>query len=256
MTHLSKLYLDRTAIKELPSSIIHLAGLTILNLKDCKYLSSFPSAICALTSLEILTLSGCKVQLPKSCHLPGLSLALWTYRFFYAQRPKPELANLLLPESFSGLSSLKSLDLSDCNLLDGALPDLSSLSSLRSLNLSKNNFTRLPDAISQLSMLKLLCWDNCSKLQSLSCPSLSMKYVMARGCTSLENYSNNSVVWTSGEAGLAFINCLSFLEDEEGKITEGFLLDSLLENGGKIIENSLPDIHFQPFWQSYMEAFL
>ena len=178
------------------------------------------------------------------------------HRFFYAQRPKPELANLLLPESFSGLSSLKSLDLSDCNLLDGALPDLSSLSSLRSLNLSKNNFTRLPDAISQLSMLKLLCLDNCSKLQLLLCPSLSLKYVLAQGCTSLENYSNNSVVWTSGEAGFTFINCLSFLEDEEGKITEGFLLDSLLENGGKIIGNSLPDIHFQPFWQSYMEAFL
>nr|XP_023879432.1 TMV resistance protein N-like [Quercus suber] len=253
MTRLSKLYLDRTAIKELPSSIKHLAGLTILNLKDCKYLLSFPSAIRALTSLEILTLSGCKVQLPKSCHLPGLSLALWTYRFFYAQRPEPEPANLLLPESFSGLSSLKSLDLSDCNLSDGALPDLSSLSSLRSLNLSKNNITRLPDAISQLSMLKLVCLDNCSKLQSLSCLSLSTKYVMARGCTSLENYSNNSVVWTSGEAGLTFINCLSFLEDEEGKITEGFLLDSLLENGGKIIENSSPDILFQPFWQSYME---
>ena len=143
MTCLSKLYLDRTAIKELPLSIKHLAGLTM----------SFPSAIRALTSLEILTLSGCKVQLPKSCHLPGLSLALWTYRFFYAQRPEPEPANLLLPESFSGLSSLKSLDLSHCNLSDGALPDLSCLSSLRSLNLSKNNFTRLPDAISQLSML-------------------------------------------------------------------------------------------------------
>ena len=83
-----------------------------------------------------------------------------------------------------------------------------------------------------------------------------MKYVMARGCTSLENYSNNSVVWTSGETGLAFINCLSFLEDEEGKITEGFLLDSLLENGGKITGNSLPDLHFQPLWQSYMEVFL
>ena len=81
MTCLSKLYLDRTAIKELQSSIKHLAGLTILNLKYCKYLLSFPSAIRALTSLEILTLSGCRVQLPKSRHLPGLSLALWTQIF-------------------------------------------------------------------------------------------------------------------------------------------------------------------------------
>lgn len=73
----------------------------------------------------------------------------------------------------------------------------------------------------------------------------------------MENYSNNSVVWTKGEAGLTVINCLSFLEDEEGKITESFLLDSLLEkNGGKLTENYLPDILFQPFWQSYMEVFL
>ncbi|KAF3953082.1 hypothetical protein CMV_021433 [Castanea mollissima] len=105
-----------------------------------------------------------RVRPPKSCHLPGLSLALWINRYFHAQRPEPEPANLLLPELFTGLRSLKSLDLR-----------------------------------------------------------------------------------------LTFINCLCFLEDEEGKITEGFLLDSLLENGGKITENSLPDIQFQPLWQSYME---
>ena len=274
MTSLSELYLNGTDVKELPSSIKHLTGLTLLNLKDCSALSSFSDVICSLTSLEILTLSGCRDQRPKASRLLGFlpdvssvgvpvafkgtilllmfsflvlplnyqsafvsaTLVLWTFCLFSARHPKREPINLLLPKSFFGLSSLKSLDLSDCNLSDGALPDdLSCFSSLQSLNLSKNNFTCLPDSISHLSKLKLLCLDNCSKLQLPLCPSLSLKYVMAQGCTSLENYSNNSVVWTSGEAGFTFINCLSFLEDEEGKITEGFLLDSLLENGGKII---------------------
>ena len=296
MTCLSKLYLDGTALEELPSSIKHLTGLTLLNLKDCKYLLSFPSTICNLTSLEILILSGFRVQQPKSLHLLGLSptlssigatltfkatvsllvlyflllphnylnificatLVLWTYCFSNAHHPKLDPINLLLPKSLSGLSSLKSLDLSDSNLSDGALPDdLSYLSSLRSLNLSKNNFTNLPNSISQLSKLKLLCLDNCSKLQSLPYLPLSTKYVMARGCTSLENYSNKVVVWTSGETGFTFINCLSLLEDVEDKITEDFLLDSLLKDDrSKITEVSLPDIYFQPLWQRYMEVTL
>ena len=295
MTRLSELYLDGTAIKELPPSIKHLTGLTLLNLKDCNDLLSFPSVVCSFTSLEILTLSGCRGQPRKPLHLLGLSpmassigvnltfkgtillvimsflvlpynylsifvcatLIIWTYCFLNARYPEPEPINLLLPKSFSGLSSLKSLDLSDCNLSDGALPeDLSCLSSLRFLNLSKNNFTFLPDSISQLSKLKLLCLDNCSNLQSLPYLPSSTNFVMARGCTSLENYSKKVVGWTSGETGLTFINCLSLVEEED-EITEVSLLGSLLEDeGSKSTEVSLLDIHFQPLWQRYMEVSL
>ena len=60
MMSLSELYLDGTAIEELPPSIKHITGLTLLNLQDCKNLLSFRSVICSLTFLEILTLSGCK----------------------------------------------------------------------------------------------------------------------------------------------------------------------------------------------------
>ena len=45
MTSMLELSLDRTAIEELPSSIKHLTSLTLLNLQDCKNLSSFPSVI-------------------------------------------------------------------------------------------------------------------------------------------------------------------------------------------------------------------
>ena len=247
MTNLLELHLDGTSIEELPSSIKHLTGLTVLHLQDCKNLLSFPSAICSLTSLKILTLSGCKGQQPKQAlpctyllNLICATLRLWTCCFSIAPYPEAEPINLLFPNSFSGLSSLESLDLSDCNLLDGALPDdFSCLSSLQSLNLNKNNFTCLPDSISQLSKLKLLFLDHCSKLKSLSFLPLSTQFVSAQGCTSLKDYSNQVVVWTSGEAGFTFINCLSLGDDE-----------------GKIAEFSLLDIHFQPLWQRYMEVSL
>ncbi|XP_050281499.1 TMV resistance protein N-like [Quercus robur] len=231
MTSLLELYLDGTAIEELPSSIKHLTCLDLLNLQDCKNLLSFPSIICSLTSLEFLTLSGCKGQQP----IEALS---YTGPEPEPRNPVPEPTNLLLPSSFSGLGSLVSLDLSDCNLSDGELPDdLSCLSSLKSLNLSKNNFTNLPDSISELSELKLILLDHCSQLKSLPYLPLSTQYVSARGCSSLENYSNQVVVWTSGDAGFTFINCLGLADDEEGKIAEISLLD----------------IHFQPLWQRFME---
>ena len=108
MTSFSELYLDGTAVEELPSTPERLTGLTVLSLQGCKNLSSFPS-----------------VNLP----------------------------------------SLKTLNLSDCNLWDGGLPDdLSCLSSLHELDLSKNNFTHLLDSISQLSKLKTLKLNDCSRL--------------------------------------------------------------------------------------------
>ena len=151
MTSLSELYLDGTAVEELPSSLERLTGLTVLSLQGCKNLSSFPS-----------------VNLP----------------------------------------SLKTLNLSDCNLWDGGLPvDLSCLSSLHELDLSKNNFTRLPDSISQLSKLKSLNLNDCSRLQSLPDLPLSIGIIYARRCPSLEKYSNEYVAWTSGETGCTMVVC-------------------------------------------------
>ena len=59
MSHLSKLCLNETAIKDLPLSVEHLTGLIELDLRDCKNLSSLSNACCCLMSLKILTLSGC-----------------------------------------------------------------------------------------------------------------------------------------------------------------------------------------------------
>ncbi|XP_050282604.1 uncharacterized protein LOC126723302 isoform X6 [Quercus robur] len=262
MRSLLKLYLDGTAIEELPPTIGRLTGLTLLNLQDCKNLKSFPSDIHSLTSLGILTLSGCKCQPPKAGHLLGLSpigssigatrtfprlilflflsflawrytylripifatTALSTYCFHNARHPEPGPINLLLSNSFSKLSTLVTLSLSDCNLL--ALPDdPSCLLSIEYLNLSKNNFICLPDYTSRLSKLKILFLDYCSKLKSLPNVPLSTRLVSVQGCTALENYSNQVVVWTLGVAGFTIITCLGLAEDEDGTIVEVSLLD-------------------------------
>ena len=111
---------------------------------------------------------------------------------------------LVLPKSFSGLSTLVSLDLSDCNLLDGALPDHSPSPSLKYLNLSKNNFTCLPNSISEFSKLKILFLNYCKRLESLPHLPLRTKFVSARGCISLENYSYRA------DAGFPIIDSLSW----------------------------------------------
>ncbi|KAG2663161.1 hypothetical protein I3760_16G014600 [Carya illinoinensis] len=182
MKRLSELYLDKTAIEEVPLSIQNLTGLTLLNL------------------------SGCKDHPSESWH--------W----------------------LSTLTSLHALDLSDCNLSDGAIPgDLSGLSSLESLILSRNNFTCLPDSISQLSKLKFLYLDNCSKLKLLPNLPSSTQFVRARECSSLENCSKQVTVWTSYKTGFTIINCLGSVDDEESNV-------------------SLLDMHFQPQLKEYREG--
>ena len=59
MEYLKELYLDETAIKELPSSIENLKALEDLNLKLCKSLDNLPSGISELKSLKKSCRSGC-----------------------------------------------------------------------------------------------------------------------------------------------------------------------------------------------------
>ena len=59
MQQLCELYLNGTAIKELPSSIEHLTGLTVLDSSHCKNLLYLPGTIIRLESLRELYVFGC-----------------------------------------------------------------------------------------------------------------------------------------------------------------------------------------------------
>lgn len=185
MKNLSELDLNGTAIRELPDSISSLTGLILLTVGHCNNLFSLPgNSICNLTFLKYLIISdssnidtvpenlgnylehleqffadGTSIRKVPSSVLLMKKLTILCFR---------RCRGLQLPISLSGLCSLIKLDLSFCDLAEGAIPDdIGSLSLLEHLNLSGNHFTSIPETISQLSQLRELLLFGCCMLQSL-----------------------------------------------------------------------------------------
>ncbi|CAN6705598.1 unnamed protein product [Malus baccata var. baccata] len=210
MEKLSKLYLSGSKIKELPSSINNLTGLSLLNLHDCKELKSLPSSIC-MKSLETLVLSGCSSleqfpelsevmeklsklylsgskikELPSSINnLTGLS--------FLSIHDCKELKSL--PSSI-GMKSLETLDFSGCSSLE-MFPEVSEvMEKLSKLYLSGSKIKELPSSINNLTGLSLLNLRDCKELKSLpsSIHMKSLKRLDLSGCSSLEMFPEISKV--------------------------------------------------------------
>lgn len=258
MTQLSELHLDGTALKEVPASIKHLTALVLLNFRDCKNLLNLPDIICTLTSLQSLNLAGClrMHELPENfgrlnclkeldvsrtgirqvlassgtllpqnlrqlcfggCRdLPCYSMLSLFQRWLLPMESSIGLQ--LLPASLSGLCSLVKLDLSDCNLFEGAIPDDLGccVPSLQHLDISGNNFVSIPETLSQLPQLKKLELNNCRKLKSLPKLSSSIRHVYARDCSGLRGtYPSQSPFWTRTATGL---NMLDFGRHQKSNI--------------------------------------
>ncbi|KAK0581006.1 hypothetical protein LWI29_008752 [Acer saccharum] len=117
-----------------------------------------------------------------------------------------------LSNKYEGLSFLRELDVSDCNLLE--IPsDIGSLCSLVVLELGGNNFVSLPDSISQLSRLYYLNLDECPRLQSLPKLPPKLGFVGADHCTSLKTISS-ALELTSECVTLQFFNCFQLVETQ------------------------------------------
>ncbi|XP_060671636.1 TMV resistance protein N isoform X2 [Ziziphus jujuba] len=241
MDHLAELYLDGTAIQELPMSIKRLTSLTLLKLRDCKNFLSLPDVTFCSKSLKSLDISGCSpldclpenlgsleqlelldasrtaireapLSILKLNNLKTLSfsecssMARSHSLFFGFLVQKEEHTSFRLPSSFAGLSSLTSLSLSKCNLPEGAIPeDIGCLLSLQYLYLSENDFEMLPKSISKLSNLRELHLDGCKKIRSLPKLPLSIKYVYVYDCPMLNDSNGQLTIWASTE-GFSFID--------------------------------------------------
>ncbi|PHT52411.1 hypothetical protein CQW23_06873 [Capsicum baccatum] len=217
MHRLTELYLGATALSELPSSIENLSGVSVISLSCCKRIESLPSSILRLKCLKTLDVSGCSKlkNLPNDLgHLIDLeelhcshtairtipsSISLLKNLKCLSLRGCNALGSRLSSSShvqksmgvnfqnLSGLSSLITLDVSDCNISDGGiLCDLGLLQSLKELNLDCNNFSNIPaESISGLTRLKALALVGCSRLESFPELPPSIRELYADECTSL-----------------------------------------------------------------------
>ncbi|KAK4570783.1 hypothetical protein RGQ29_029577 [Quercus rubra] len=234
MERVLNLYLDGTAITKLPTSIGNLTSLASLDLKDCKNLMSLPSAFFNMKTLENVNLSGCSklckllenlgtvesvenvdlsgtaTRLMPNSNAPFQTLKKLFFSGFKVRSPDPMS---LLSTSLSGLCSLTNLDLSYCNLK--AIPnDVACLFFLKELNLSGNNFSCLPESISQLSNLSFLGVENCKNLRLLPKPPLNICYIWGNGCTSLEIVPNLLKLNSLGNRALLLSNCSKLVDKQ------------------------------------------
>ncbi|GMI79306.1 hypothetical protein HRI_001599900 [Hibiscus trionum] len=195
-----------TSLRNLPTKT-GIGSLETLILKDCRNLVSLPSSIGGCTCLKTLDLSGCyKVRnLPENLQqvelleeldlsetaivkLPSFVFQLKNLKvlslnrlkgpssriapnlpslFQVLQRGRIEYVSLML-HSLSGLSSLRELKLSNCNLGEGDIPsDISCLCSLEKLDLGGNNFISVPVFSIGLRRLQYLGLSNCRELKSV-----------------------------------------------------------------------------------------
>ncbi|KAL9432015.1 hypothetical protein AB3S75_027096 [Citrus x aurantiifolia] len=179
MEHLKRIYLDRTAITELPSSFENLPGLESLFINGCSKLDKLPDNIGNLESLYYISAAKSAIsQLPSSVTDSNV-LGILSFSSCKGLVSLPR--SLLL-----GLSSLGLLDISDCAVME--IPrEISCLSSLTDLHLSGNNFESLPASIKQLSQLSSLDLKNCKMLQSLPELPLCLKSLDLTDCKMLQS---------------------------------------------------------------------
>jgi hypothetical protein len=186
---------DCTSLLEVHHSIGDLSSLVLVNLKDCKCLTSLPKSFYKLKSLETLILSG---------SLPSLFSSWISSR-------KCLKSVSLLSAALHGFNSLRDLRLRKCNLSEDTIPtNLWSLCPLEFLDLGCNSFESLPPSLGGLSKLGQLIVDGCRKLKSIPDLPASLYFLYADNCTALERVHNPSKL--SNMFSLSLANCRKLVE--------------------------------------------
>ncbi|TYI58113.1 hypothetical protein E1A91_D11G331100v1 [Gossypium mustelinum] len=202
---LYELDLSGIALKELPSSIGNLIGLTRLNMNNCKNLVCLPDSFCKLKSLERFYLTGC-LRLEIFPEIMDTMERLYELDLSgTALKELPSsIANLIglkylglnncenlicLPDSFYKLKSLGRFYLKGCSRLEIFPKIMDTMEGLFELDLSGTALKELPSSIGNLIGLQDLTLQNCENLVCLpnsfyKLKSLSRFYLT--GCSRLE----------------------------------------------------------------------
>ncbi|XP_010496944.1 PREDICTED: disease resistance protein RPS4-like [Camelina sativa] len=183
--NLEALYLDGTAISQLPDNVVNLKRLVLLNMKDCRMLENIPTCVGDLKCLQKLVLSGCL----KLHEFPGMNK-----------------------------STLKVL------LLDGtSIKTMPLLPSVQYLCLSINDqISYIPAGINQLSHLTQLDLKYCTKLTSIPELPPTLQHLDAHGCSSLKNVAKPLVRIMStvqNHCAFNFTNCGNLEQAAKEEIT-------------------------------------
>ncbi|CAK7350015.1 unnamed protein product [Dovyalis caffra] len=211
------LYLQGTAIEEVPSSIEFLTALVRLYMTNCKQLSSLPTSICKLKSLEILGLSSCS----KLERFPEIMEPMESLR-------RLELDATAIQELPSSIKHLKFL--TQLKLGVTAIKELSSsivqLKSLTHLDLGGTAIQELPSSIIYLKCLKHLDLSG-TVIKKLPELPLSLAALDVNDCESLETLSRFNL---SNFQELNFAKCFKLdhkelLADIQLKIQSGQIKD-------------------------------
>lgn len=214
------------AMTELPESVGELQNLVILRLTKCKRLCKLPASIGGLKNLVHLLMEETAVTvLPETFgKLSGLMILRMGKKPFsqvpqsteiteIATDAERETAPIVLPSSFSELSSLEELDARAWRIV-GKLPDdFEKLSYLEFINLGHNDFSYLPSSLKGLRFLKKLLIPHCKQLKALPPLPSSLLEINAANCGTLESIPDISELEFLHELNLA--NCMS-LADIQG----------------------------------------
>ncbi|KAL6326214.1 hypothetical protein AAG906_001609 [Vitis piasezkii] len=207
LVSLKSLYIDGTAIKELPSSICHLTSLQVLSICECKNLRSLPSSICRLKYLEELNLYDCSnletfpeimedMKCLKSLDLSGTCLKELPSSIEFLKHLVDlrlvKCENLRsLPSSICRLKYLEELNLFDCPNFETFPEIMEDMESLQELDLSGTCIKKLPSSIEFLKHLANLQLVKCENLKSLPSSICRLKYLEKLNlsdCSNLETF--------------------------------------------------------------------
>ncbi|GAU12881.1 hypothetical protein TSUD_73680 [Trifolium subterraneum] len=201
MESLTVLMLDRTAIKELPSTLHHLVNLEELSLFNCQNLVSIPPSIGCLSKLNKLSIMYCESleTFPSSIFklkLTKLDLLGCSMLKIFPEILEPAETfvhiNLIrtaikeLPSSLEYLVGLQTLRLNLCTELVSLPNSIVNLNHLSELDCSGCcSIVNLPESIAHLSSLKSLDLSDCERLECIPQLPPSMNHLFAYDCPSI-----------------------------------------------------------------------
>ncbi|KAH9727457.1 ADP-ribosyl cyclase/cyclic ADP-ribose hydrolase [Citrus sinensis] len=156
---ITRLYLDQSAIEEVPSSIECLTDLEVLYLRNCKRLKRISTRFCKLRSLVDLFLNGC---LNLECFPEILEKMEHLKRIYLGRTAITEL-----PSSFENLPGLEVLFVEDCSKLDKLPDNIGNLKSLGHISAAGSAISQLPSSVADSNVLGILDFSSCKGLVSL-----------------------------------------------------------------------------------------